>query len=1469
MCAYLELVPRFLSGMPPKKKQAEIRGEDEVESVLERESEYSASSPLSVASTASAPSPLTAEHLERVIEANQNSMAALIAALPSALAFRPVEASASGAVPKLARVDVPKWTEGENPSEYFSKYEQALTHNGVPKDKWGLLLQIYLSGSAQASFAQVNSLVIKDYEAVKTAMLQSLGDTPDGADKRWCTMTRQRGETHRALYRRVHNTGFRRMYLETKEECCQKMILSKFLTLLSSECYGSVVAKRPKNGQEAARYAQEFEEDMSFARSLQPRSAGGHQHQKYYSKREPSSNEGGTVGGSGSSQSGAASSKANPSSGGSGSSSPNRKQERQGQKERKPITCYGCGEQGHIRPNCPNKIRRVQSPECDSGSSMEAVDGWLAGSAVTGLRIDTGADRTIVSADFVPESAYLKKTVILDSWRGKQFSKHRVAKLSIKVGTTEVEAEVAVSDKLDFPALLGVDLGNAMKVQLMGIVFERAKKAQSEHDKEQVASVRSTRAQVQKEKKEDSENQLASAESEAEPVPLEDIFDFPDSYFEQDPTPTPVEECSTLPEVSEMNVPLPSLAEGDCNSLIAEQQGDDTLKELLKLAKDGERGYCYDRGVLIQSTSDGLGDCVHRIVVPVGRRQNVLDMAHSNCVAGHFGVKKTFARISCKFLWPKMWSQVQAYVRTCAGCQRASRKNNARAPLQPLQCMEEPFQKVAFDLVGPLPKSSSGYRFILTAMCLYTKFPAAIPLKRVDNESVLEAMFEIFSTYGLPGELLTDQGSVFTSKLTKAMCKEFDIKKIQTSPYHPQSDGALERWHACLKGMLKRSQCDIKLWDRQLKYLLFAYRSTPHCVTGFSPFTLMYGRDVKGPLDVLQDSWLDGDCENANVCEWLVSIQAKMAELSTIVSDRERAAKTKMKKYYDRTAKVKTFEAGEMVLVWKPGIHSKMGASWEGPFQVEKRISPVTYRIQVPGKPNHSKVLHCNLLKKWSTTASKVHRVAIIHEEEGEEELPSGLKLGREDFVPSEDQQATLDQVLGSFSDVIKPEPGRTEVLQLSINTGSSEPVRSHPYRIPPRWQEEVKVQVDVLLKLGIIRPSTSPWASSVVTVKKKEGGVRICIDYRAVNQLTLPDPYLMPLIEEILDTLASAKFISKVDLNKGFHQIPIQEVDIPKTAFCTPWGKFEFTVMPFGLRNGPAVFQRLMDRLLHQDLAFSRVYIDDIVVFSSSWEEHCLHIEKVLGRLRVAGLTANVKKCQWGQTCCEFLGHVVGNGKVSPADLKVQAVKEFLLPQTKRQIRQFLGLTGYYRRFVPRYAEHTFNLTEATRKTAPDRAQFSDVMYIEFLYLKDVLCSLPSLTLPVPMDNFLLQTDASGVGLGAVLSVVREDVEWPVAYFSKKLQPRETRYSATELEGLAVVAAVVHFDAYLVTHPFVIETDHRALQFLNTANHSNGRIARWALRLQPYTFTIRYRPGTVNQNADALSRCFPDDVSTLLGSST
>ena len=884
-----------------------------------------------------------------------------------------------------------------------------------------------------------------------------------------------------------------------------------------------------------------------------------------------------------------------------------------------------------------------------------------------------------------------------------------------------------------------------------------------------------------------------------------------------------------------------------------------TLKLLHVLATNSQKGYRYERGILLQGEIDELGDETSRVVVPLGRRQSLLDLAHSGLVSGHFGVKKTYAKLAGHFIWPRMWVEVKDFVRTCGGCQRASRNSNARAPLQPLPCIGEPFKLVAFDLVGPLPKSAAGFRYILTMMDLYSKYPEAIPIKRVDNESVLEAMLEVFSRHGIPECILTDQGSVFMSRLTKSVCNTLGVNQIRTSPYHPQSDGALERWHACMKGMLKKSESDLKYWDRHLKYLLFAYRDTPHCVTGFSPFSLLFGREVKGPLSLVHTSWLDGESEGIEAGEWLVTLKQQMAEMANVVSKREKLAKAKMKQVFDRSARDKTFEVGDLVLVRKPGLRGKFGDSWDGPYEVLERISALNYKIKNPGVTKRSKVLHVNLLKKWSTPVARIHGVAVVHEEEGESESPQGLILDRDGFVPTVEQQKQLDEVLTQFKDVLGDTPGLTNELTLSINTGDSPPVRSHPYRIPPCWKEEVKNQIDQLLSLGIIQASESPWSSAVVTVRKKDGGVRICVDYRGVNGVTAPDPYQMPFIEDILDTLSTAKFLSKIDLNKGFHQIPIRQVDMEKTAFCTPWGKFQFTRMPFGLRNGPAVFQRLMDKLLHEDLEFTRVYIDDIVVFSTSWDQHCRHLARVFERLKHAGLTINVKKCQWGQRKCEFLGHLVGEGKVSPSECKILALRDYQQPVTKKGVRQFLGLAGYYRKYIQDYASHSVALTDATRKSAPDRLLWCDSMLCEFNYLKSVLCDVPSLTLPTVQDEFLLLTDASGRGVGAILSVIRGGAEFPVAYYSRKLKPREQKYSATELEGLAVISAVQHFDSYLVTHPFVIETDHKALVFLNSTRHANGRLARWALTLQPYTFLLKYRAGSSNANADALSRCFEE----------
>ena len=316
---------------------------------------------------------------------------------------------------------------------------------------------------------------LDDYDEVKATMLESLGDTPASADRRWWTLSRLAGEEAGTFYLRVRATGLRRLHgLNSREEICERVILSRYLSLLPSDCYASVSAKQPKNGLEAARFVQEFKETRSFSRRRQPwKQDSSHHSSQSFSRREQRS--GGVTGGVASGVS-AKDGGVAQSSGASVTQTSGRKGTRVEKQSRKSVTCYGCGEVGHIRPNCPNKVRRVIPQKSENATS---VDGCLAGVEVKGLRVDTGADRTVVHQDFIPKVAYTGKSVVLDSWRGAQTSTHRVAKISIKVGLVEEVTEVAVVDTLDCPALLGSDLSNSLKIELMTRLMTQLKEDQA------------------------------------------------------------------------------------------------------------------------------------------------------------------------------------------------------------------------------------------------------------------------------------------------------------------------------------------------------------------------------------------------------------------------------------------------------------------------------------------------------------------------------------------------------------------------------------------------------------------------------------------------------------------------------------------------------------------------------------------------------------------------------------------------------------------------------------------------------------------------------------------------------------------------------------------------------------------------------------------------------------------------------
>ena len=588
--------------MPPKNTRKAASREEDLEHELEPIRETSEgdvlTSPLSSASSYSTVSgssissatvsSVSSEQLERILAATSKSMADAMAANSKSMeaSMLSILASLTPAVPVASapspsarsHVKVPKWTDEEIPFEFFTKLEKALTHNGVDKSAWGQLLPVYLAGKAQAALAQVPVASLDDYDAVKSVLLESLGDTPTSADRKWWSLCRQSGEDACSFYLRVRAIGIRRLQgLSTKEEVLEKLVLSRFMSLLPSDSYSSAMARQPKDGLEAARIVQELEETKAYSRRRQGWRQD-HNHSQS-SRREPTVNSSSSpnsgssdsqvetfVGDSGShgaasgvSISGNGSQKDPVSDRGQSSDGSSFQESRSRRPAGRQVTCHGCGVVGHIRPNCPNIIRRVRVLGEGPG---ETVDALLAGRPVSAL-VDTGSGRTLVHSDFVPGACYTGRRVRLGDWKGGRFSSHRTANIVIQVGDVERLAEVAVDDSLDCPAALGLDLGADMNVKLASICFDRAKAAQTvcETNKvtmqnEVVEPVRVTGAQAKKIAAVEKEDYLASAQSECLPVSLNDVFNFPDSYFEPEEVKVNFVEASVAPVVCD-NIVVP------------------------------------------------------------------------------------------------------------------------------------------------------------------------------------------------------------------------------------------------------------------------------------------------------------------------------------------------------------------------------------------------------------------------------------------------------------------------------------------------------------------------------------------------------------------------------------------------------------------------------------------------------------------------------------------------------------------------------------------------------------------------------------------------------------------------------------------------------------------------------------------------------------------------------------------------
>lgn len=431
---------------------------------------------------------------------------------------------------------------------------------------------------------------------------------------------------------------------------------------------------------------------------------------------------------------------------------------------------------------------------------------------------------------------------------------------------------------------------------------------------------------------------------------------------------------------------------------------------------------------------------------------------------------------------------------------------------------------------------------------------------------------------------------------------------------------------------------------------------------------------------------------------------------------------------------------------------------------------------------------------------------------------------------------------------------GRAKGVEHRINTGDALPVKSPLRRLSPQDREVLGKEIDSMLAKQVIKPSFSPWASPVVMVKKKDQTYRVCLDFRRLNDITRKDSYPIPRMDDSLDSLGGAKYFSTLDLASGYWQIPVTPEDVPKTAFNTPFGLFECLTMPFGLCNGPATFQRTMDQVLGSlrwDICL--VYLDDIIVFSSNFESHLERLQTVFSRLKEAGLTLKARKCHFFKRQVEYLGHIVSEEGVAPDPAKVEAVQGFPLPSNVKELRRFLGKIGYYRRFIKNFSLVAAPLHHMIQ--AGVKFHWSDEALEAFQTLKDRMMSSVILAFPRFDLPFILETDASAIGVGALLSQEVNNVERPICFASQKLSKSEQNYSVIQREILAARWALQQFRPYLLGRHFILKTDHNPLVYLRQQKHLKPTLARWALEFEEFTFEFQHRPGKENERADALSR--------------
>ncbi len=1155
----------------------------------------------------------------------------------------------------------------------------------------------------------------------------------------------------------------------------------------------------------------------------------------------------------------------------------------------RPLTCFSCGKAGHRSIECPSKkVGSAVKREPGVTRVLKVVvgekrKGNIVWGTVNGVRrkvlIDSGAEVGVVPRSLVDQGAERCGEMHISGVNGVT-SVHQSTVVEYEVGGLRLAKLAMIDERAEDEAMCIVpfDIANKKEVATFRVAVEEMKGPEMEQGARETKIKVLTRSQAKAEALSEGSDPDAGytdlwsvgESGEAENTVLEerDESEKIDGQVEEgrsevsageEGTPsdlgdvTPVtEEEKPFVEYAGQIGPVGKGSDGvDFRKELGE---DESLTEWRELGERKERGFQWKKGVLVRSQYVTWEQFRDVLMVPKSYRRRILELGHEK--NGHLSGDKVEKMVGKYFVWPGMVKEVGEHCKSCEVCQRKNKHTPRRALAVERPLLSEPFEAVAVDLVGPLPKGKGGNRFLLTCVCLATRWPEAVPLRGISAKAVAEGLWTIFSRTSVPEKMLSDQGGQFCGRVVTELSKMLGIERVRTSPYHPQTNGTVERFHGTLKSILGKCVDEGKDWVEQLSFALFVMRQMPQADSDFSPFDLVYGFRVRTPLDALYSGLFEIESRELDVCGWVREMAEKLELMRDCAELKMAKNKEGRMRYLNRGCKTREFVAGDLVLYRIPRMQCKLSDSWEGPYEVLQKVGAVNYKIGRKGVTKHAKVVHVNSLKRFKERFA-VNRLNVVLEDGKEDECL--LKGECEGYVREE-----IDGLLEEFGGVFSDAPRSTEVVVLTIDTGDALPIRQAPYSVPLGIRKAVKDELEELESGGIIERSVSAWASPLVPVKKVGGSIRLCVDYRRLNDITVKEPYYIPQFEEMVERVGKGCVLSKVDLSKGFHQVAVAERDKEKTAFVCPFGKFQYVRMPFGLTNAPSVFQRLMDVVLVDCMEFAKVYIDDVLVVSGNWSEHLVHLKSLFGVLQRAGLTCKLSKCVFGRRRLMFLGHEIGDGVIRVPEARVAAIKNHPEPKTRKQLKAFLGLIGYYRRFIEGFHKWSALLTPHTSSLLSGKVEWTSRMSEAFRKLKNSLSSSVCLVVPRVSDVFVVESDASSSGVGVVLSVRRDEELLPVAFYSKQLQGAQSNYSAQELECLAVVEAIKHFSFYLHGQKFEVWTDHKGLESIRTGRQLNRRVYRWSLVLSEFDFVVKYRAGASNVVADELSRCHAcasDDV--------